>query len=141
MSRNGQQYIVRPTGSGRTAHLTVSGRTGDGRAVPLKRVEYRVLNLPDPTLYWGATKAGGRIPVGDTRIFMKYGPSIPLDARFTIERWEMSAGTQPVGGTGNNVSPATGLIRAMRPGMKVAVTCWVRGPDGILRTVSGVFKK
>ena len=141
LSRNGQQYVVRPTGSGRTAHLTVSGRTGDGRAVPLKRVEYRVLNLPDPTLYWGATKAGGRIPVGDTRIFMKYGPSIPLDARFTIERWEMSAGTQPVGGTGNNVSPATGLIRAMRPGMKVAVTCWVRGPDGILRTVSGVFKK
>ena len=141
LARSGDGFIVRPTGSGRTAQLTVLGKSGDGRSIPLKKVDYRVLNLPDPTLYWGAVKNGGSIPPGDYRLFMKYGPEIPLQAQFTIVKWEISAGQAPVSGTGNNIASATALIKAIPKGTNVKVTCWVRDPANVTRVINSVFTK
>ena len=141
MRRNGGEYIVTPTGNGRTAHLTVVGRTADGRSVPLKRVEYRVLNLPDPAIFWGAVKDGGRIPSGELRLFPKYGPEIPLQATFTMLSWEMDAGGRSVQGTGNNLSSGSQFIRAMPTGTRVSLLCRVRDPGGVIRRISASFTK
>ncbi len=141
ITRNGEEYRVVPSGSGRTAHLSVIGKSSDGRSVTLKRMEFRVMNLPDPTLYWGASKSGGQVPAGDLKLFAKLGPEIPLDAKFQVLSWEVSCGDRPVTGTGNNMAAASGLIKAVPSGRDISVTTWVLDPSGTRRRISGVFRK
>ncbi len=136
-------YIVKPTGNGRTAYLTVSGKnTATGQTVQLKRVEYRVSNLPDPEIYWGAAKNGQKGSKAETKLFAKYGPEIPLKADFTIKSWECSVpgASRPVMGTGSLITSASPLLRAAPMGSMVSFICKVVGPDGITRTRAGAFK-
>lgn len=134
-------YIARPS-SGRTAKLTVSGKTADGRTVALKTVEYRVLNLPKPTMFWGSAEDGGRGSIHETHLFTKYGNDVPLNAKFTIQRWEMTLEGAPrtLKGPGSNLSSeASNLLKAVGAGKNVFYTLYVVGPDGVLRIVSGRF--
>ncbi|NRA10587.1 MAG: hypothetical protein HRT57_01370 [Crocinitomicaceae bacterium] len=86
--RFGEGYIVRP-GSGRSSTLTVSGRTADGRTVQLKKVQYKVVSLPDPTLYLGSSKDGGKC--GSSRLLQaKLPPEIPLNAKYKVLSWKCS---------------------------------------------------
>ncbi len=136
-------YIVKPTGSGRTAYLSVSGKnTATGQTVQLKKVEYRVSNLPDPEIYWGGSKNGERASKAETKLFAKYGPEIPLKADFTIKSWECAVpgASRPITGTGSNIAAASGLLRAAPAGSMVSFICKVVGPDGITRTRAGAFK-
>lgn len=135
-------YIAKPTG-GRTASLTVSGRTTDGRTVALKTVQYRVLSLPKPTMFWGGVEDGGRSIPSEKYIFAKYGPEVPLDAKFDIVSWEMSVSgaARTVKGVGNTLSTeALNLLRAAPRGTsRVFYSLKVKGPDNILRNLSGSF--
>lgn len=143
VSKSGTGYIVTPTGRGREAYLTVSGKsTASGKTVQLKKVTYRVSNLPDPELYWGAAKSGTKGSKAETKLFAKYPPEIPLNASFTIKSWECSVpgAARPVMGTGGDISAAGGLIRAAKPGSQVSFICTVVGPDGISRKKAGSFK-
>ncbi len=141
VSKSGNLYIASP-GSGKTAYLTVSGKTADGKTVQLKKVEYRVSALPDPELYWGGVKNGGRASKSQTKLFAKYPPEIPLNAQFNIIKWECQvpgAQGKPPGGPGANISAATNLLRAAKPGSQVSFICTVVGPDGIQRKKAGAF--
>lgn len=136
-------YVVQPTGNGREAFLTVSGKnTATGQTVQLKRVAYRVMNLPDPEIYWGAAKNGQKGSKAETKLFAKYGPEIPLKAEFTIKSWECSVpgASRPVMGTGSMITSASPLLRAAPVGSMVSFICKVVGPDGITRTRAGAFK-
>ncbi len=142
ISRSGDVYIVKP-GGGKSATLTVSGKSKDGKSASLKTVTYRVSNLPDPELYWGAAKNGSRGSKAETKLFAKYPPEIPLNASFSIISWECQvpgAAGRPPSGTGNNISAASNLLRAVKPGSQVSFICKVKGPDGIIRTRAGAFK-
>lgn len=142
VTKSGNIYIASP-GSGRSAFLTVSGKTGDGKTVQLKKVEYRVSALPDPELYWGGVKNGGLAAKSQTTLFAKYPPEIPLNASFSIVNWECQVpgaqGKAP-GGTGSNISAATNLLKAAKSGSQVSFICTVVGPDGIQRKKAGAFK-
>ncbi|MFK7783540.1 MAG: GldM family protein [Crocinitomicaceae bacterium] len=136
-------YNARPSGNGRTASLTVSGRTADGRTVALKTVQYRVLNLPKPTMYWGAAADGERANPREKNLFAKYGADVPLDAKFRIISWEMSvAGAiRPVRDTGNKLNTqAQNLLNAAPSGSRVFYSLQVMGPDNVRRNLSGSFK-
>lgn len=143
VSRSGEGYIVKPVGRARTATLSVSGRTADGKSVQLKSMQFRCSNLPDPELYWGGTKSGGRASKSQTTLFAKYPPEIPLNAQFRIVNWECQvpgAMGKPPSGPGSNISAASNLLRAARPGSNVSFICTVVGPDGIQRKKAGAFK-
>ena len=139
----GGPYVVSPVGSGREAYLTVSGKsTASGKTVQLKKVKYRVSNLPDPELYWGAAKNGTKGSKAETKLFAKYPPEIPLNASFVIKSWECSVpgAARPVMGTGGDISAAAGLIRAAPANSTISFICTVVGPDGISRKKAGAFK-
>lgn len=143
VSKSGEGWIVKPSGRGKTATLTVSGRTADGKSVTLKSMQFRCSNLPDPELYWGAVKSGGKGSKAETRIFAKYPPEIPLKANFNIVKWEVSfpgIKGRPPSGTGNSIASASGLMRAIKPGGQVSFMCTVVGPDGVRRKKAGAFK-
>ena len=142
VNRSGEGYIVSP-GGGKTATLSVSGKTPDGKVVALKKMDFRVSNLPDPELYWGAAKNGTKGSKAETNLFAKYPPEIPLNASFSIVDWECQvpgAAGRPPSGPGSNISSASGLLRAVPPGSQVSFICTVVGPDGVRRKKAGAFK-
>ena len=142
VSKSGNIYVAKP-GAGKKAYLTVSGKTADGKTVQLKKVEYRVSNLPDPELYWGAAKNGQKGSKAETKLFAKYPPEIPLKATFKIVSWECQvpgAAGRPPSGSGSNIGAASGLLRAAKPGSQVSFICTVVGPDGVRRKKAGAFK-
>ena len=139
VSPSGDGYVVRP-GGGKMAYLTVSGKDKDGNSFNLKRGEYRVSNLPDPVLYWGAAKSGEKGSRSSRLLLAKYPPEIPLNAKFTVVKWTCYApglkGAPPTG-PGGNIAAAAPLINAVPPGTGLSFTCTVRGPDGIGRQIGG----
>lgn len=142
LTRSGEGYFVRP-GSGRSATLTVSGRTADGRTVQLKKVQYKVVNLPDPTLYLGSAKDGGR--VRSSRLLQaKLPPEIPLNAKYDVLSWSCSTSSMrgaAIKGTGGNIAGAGVLINAAQSGTIITFIVKVKGPDGIVRTRTGSWAK
>ena len=139
ISKSGTGYIVKP-GKGKSATLSVTGRNADGASKVLKKGNYRVSNLPDPTLYWGSAKSGAKGSKGSRLLQAKYSPEIPLKANFTIVSWTCYAPGlkgKPPAGVGGNIGAAGPLIKAVKPGSGVSFTCKVRGPDGITRQIGG----
>jgi gliding motility-associated protein GldM len=135
-------YIARPS-SGRTAKLTVSGKTADGRTVALKTVEYRVLTLPKPTMYWGSAEDGGIGSKYEENLFAKYGNDVPLNAQFKILSWEMSVdgAMRSIKGPKNKLTAeALRLLKAAPRGSRVFYSLKAKGPDNIVRNISGSFK-
>jgi len=143
ISPGGEGYIVKPSGNGKTATLSVTGTTADGKTVSLKSMQFRCVNLPDPELYWGGVPSGGKASKSQTKLFAKYPPEIPLNATFNIVKWECQvpgAQGRPPGGPGSNISAASNLLRAAPAGSQVSFICTVVGPDGIQRKKAGAFK-
>lgn len=145
ITKNGSEgWIVKPTGRSREAYLTVTGKnSATGQSKQLKKVKYRVSNLPSPDIFWGGAASGTKASKRETRLFAKYPPEIPLNATFKIVSWECTvpgAPGRPPRGTGSNISSATSLIMQARPGTTITFMTKVVGPDGVSRKRVGAFK-
>jgi len=144
LTKSGTGWIAKPQGRSKEAYLTVTGKnSATGESKQLKRVKYRVSNLPDPELYWGGAKSGTKADKNGTKLFAKYPPEIPLNATFKIVGWECTipgAPGKPPSGSGSNISSASSLIKQARSGMTVSFIATVVGPDGIRRKKAGAFK-
>ena len=116
------------------------GKTVDGKSVRLKSLDFRVQNLPDPSLFWGGKKSGDKGNKNSNLLQAKYGPGIPLKAEFKIIKWKFLApglkGAPPTG-AGGNIGQVSSLIRAVKPGTGISFVCDVKGPDGMVRKVGG----
>lgn len=138
-AKGNDQYIVTP-GSGKSASLTITGKNADGTSSVLKKGQYRVSNLPDPVLFWGAAKSGKKGSRSSRILLAKYPPEIPLNAKFSVTKWTCYApGLKgaPPSGAGSNIGSAGPLINAVPPGTGLSFTCTVVGPDGIARQIGG----
>jgi gliding motility-associated protein GldM len=145
VSKSGEFWIASPAGGSKEATLTVSGKnTVTGKSQTLLSQKFRVSNMPNPELYWGAAKNGDKGSRTETKLFAKYGPEIPLNAQFTIVNWEVqipgAQGAPPKGTGGNLDGTAANLIKQAKPGMLVSFICTVVGPDKIQRKLAGAFK-
>jgi hypothetical protein len=132
-------YVVKP-GGGSSATMSITGRNADGTSSVLKKGTYRVSNMPDPTLYWGAAKSGNKGSRSSRVLIAKYPPEVPLKANFKVTKWTCYApGLKgaPPSGAGGSISAAGALINAVPPGTGLSFTCTVVGPDGIGRQVGG----
>lgn len=143
ITRTSEGYDIKPTGRGAQAKLMVYGKTNEGDLVLLKTVNYRVSNLPNPEIFWGSSKDGGRVNSSRT-LFAKYTPDIPLDARFTVVNWECTSsnmrGAPPVG-TGQSFAGASALINAARAGTGITMRVTIKDPAGLQRTITGFWTK
>lgn len=135
-SADPNQQIARVTTTGKSASIDIYGLNSvSKKKVKLGTYSFRVMILPDPEFYFGATEAGGKVPPGETRLFSRYKNS-PLDAKFDILSWELSTNSapRPEKGKGNQLS-ADGLklIKQARPGSIINFKLEYMGPDRILR--------
>lgn len=141
--KSGNGWIGKPA-PGKTATITVQGKSSvTNKTVSLGSFPFRVMRLPDPSLYWGAAKDGEKGSRAETRLFAKYPPEIPLNASFTIKSWELSipgAPGAPPKGTGNTLDGAAiSLLKQAKPGSVIGFMTTVVGPDGIVRKKGGAF--
>ncbi len=136
LTKSGSQHIAKVTTSGKTASIDIMGvNSVSKKKVKLGTYTFRVMILPDPEFYFGATESGGKVPPGETRLFSRYKNS-PLDAKFDIVSWELSTSNspRPEKGRGNQISPdGLKLIKQSRPGSIVNFKLEYMGPDRILR--------
>lgn len=142
LTKSGNGYIGRVSGAGRTATISISGKNSvTNKTVSLGTFTFRVMNLPPPSLFFGATEDGGKASKAETRLFARYSDS-PLKAEFSVQSWELNvAGApRPAKGTGNTLNAdGISLMRQAKPGSTISFMTQVKGPDGILRKKSGVF--
>lgn len=142
LTKSGNGYIGRVSGAGRTATISISGKNSvTNKTVSLGTFTFRVMNLPPPSLFFGATEDGGKASKAETRLFARYSDS-PLKAEFSVQTWELNvAGApRPAKGTGNTLNAdGISLLKQSKPGSTISFMTQVKGPDGILRKKSGVF--
>lgn len=142
LTKSGNGYIGRVSGAGRTATISISGKNSvTNKTVSLGTFTFRVMNLPPPSLFFGATEDGGKASKAETRLFARYSDS-PLKAEFAVQTWELNvAGApRPAKGSGNTLNAdGISLLKQSKPGSTISFMTQVKGPDGILRKKSGVF--
>ncbi len=146
ISKSGKEYVANP-GSGREALIDIVGVAEDGSKATLGTFDFRVQNLPSPSVYLGALEDGAEAPAGtiraQTRLFAKYPPEIPLKVEFSLVSWEVnvSGAPKPESGTGQNLTPkAMNLIKQAQRGQSVSFMTNVKGPDGKIRKKGAIFK-
>jgi hypothetical protein len=142
LTKSGNGYIGRVSGAGRTATISISGKNSvTNKTVALGTFTFRVMNLPPPSLFFGAVEDGGKASKAETRLFARYSDS-PLKAEFIVQSWELNvAGApRPAKGSGNMLNAdGISLMKQSKPGSTISFMTMVKGPDGILRKKSGVF--
>ncbi len=142
LTKSGNGYIGRVSGAGRTATISISGKNSvTNKTVSLGTFTFRVMNLPPPSLFFGATEDGGKASKAEVRLFARYSDS-PLKAEFSVQSWELNvAGApRPAKGSGNTLNAdGISLMKQAKPGSTISFMTQVKGPDGILRKKSGVF--
>jgi len=136
------EFVVVP-GKARVTRIDVSLNYQD-TTILVKKFDYRVANLPDPSVYWGSAKSGKKGSIESRLVQVKYSPEIPLNAEFVILKWTFLVNGESVSGIGiderhANLWPAGDLIKSIKEGDKVVIEVEVKGPDGVLRNLVGLF--
>ncbi|MBU2019360.1 MAG: hypothetical protein KJ941_06925 [Bacteroidetes bacterium] len=143
LSKSGTGWIASPD-KVKVAKINVSGKSSiTNKTVSLGSFEFRVSNLPNPELYFGAAQAGEKASRAETRLFSKYPPEIPLNATFRIVSWELiipgNPGAPPKGSGDVLNGPASSLLKQAKPGSVITFFTEVVGPDGVKRKKTGAF--
>lgn len=140
--RSGDLYIARvPNGAGRTGTITVSGKSSvTGKTANLGTFTFDLKSLPAPDIFVNGKGNGGIITKNASIISAGYGPGIPLKANFTVLSWSffVQGLPRPADGNGTTLNVRT-ILNQGRKGSKVAVEAKVKGPDGIVKTVSSMY--
>lgn len=96
LKKNGNGFVARVNGSGKTAEITVVGKNNvTNKTEQLGVFSYRILNLPYPSIFIDGVEEGGRINRTIRQTTAKYNQTITLNAKFKILRWKLTGGTAP----------------------------------------------
>lgn len=145
LAKSGKEgYIGTVNGSGKTASISISGyNKTTKKTVSLGTFTFRVMNLPPPSIYFGAASDGTQASKSETRLFAKYGPEIPLNVSFQVLKWELNVtgAPRPAKGTGNTLNAdGVSLLKQAKPGSMISFMTEVKGPDGRVQKKSGNFR-
>ena len=145
ISQSGDVWIAKP-GSGREATISITGVAADGSTASVGSEQFRIRNLPPPTIklgsIWDGAKASAASIRAMNRIFAQYDESIPLNANFTVVKYivKVTGAPRNASGTGSKLNGAAmSLIKQARPGSSIVLETDVRGPDGKIRRKNGVI--
>lgn len=134
-------YNVVPNNGVRKVTLIVQGFNADGQSKELKRIEYKVSDLPKAELYWGNVLNGGRISPSEFRLFAKLPKSSPLNINYKVESWVIRInGGREMKGDGNNVSSISSIIRQAKRGDAIYVRAEIKRGNYRSKAVGTFFR-
>ncbi|MCJ8292096.1 MAG: hypothetical protein HRT58_19625 [Crocinitomicaceae bacterium] len=135
--RQKDSYIVK-VGRADSAIIALTLRDNDS-TIPVLRKTYRVVNLPDPDLYWGNSRSGRTSNAQSGTLTAKYSEDgIALNADFSVVSWTINHNDETFTGRGDDLSIASSFLKELK-GTTIIINAIVKGPDGIDRPLSGVW--
>lgn len=148
ISKKGNQYVAKVGSGTREATISVNGRKEDGGSVNLGSFKFQVKALPAPTLYLGGIVTGASPGLSSVkaqgRLSCRYDASVPLtNVKFSIVTGTvMVEGLQRKGKvtSGGGLDSNAKKILAQSKGKQVTIIVTYRGPDGVSKKSSLVFK-
>lgn len=93
ISKKGDGYIARVSGSGKKATLNITAKDSDGATVKIVSKEFRIFSLPKPSAYFAnqtfdkPTLSRG-LAKSASKLMAKIGDS-PLDVKYTVSSFDM----------------------------------------------------
>lgn len=136
--RSQDHYIVR-VGRADSVIIALTLKDKDS-TIPVLRKTYRVVNLPAPDLYWGNVRSGRTSNTESENLTVKYSEDgISLAANFSITSWKIEYKNESFSGFGGNLSSASSFLKGLKSNTSVVINAIVKGPDGIDRSLSGVW--
>ncbi|MEX1191577.1 MAG: GldM family protein [Brumimicrobium sp.] len=143
--KTGEEWIAKP-GSGRETKISITGIADDGSKASVGTFDFRVQNMPKPSVSLGRVedgeKATSSVLRASQRLFAGYPPEIPLNAKFSVISWELSVSgaPRPAEGRGSNLNgEAQRLISGAKSGAQITIMTEYKGPDGVTRRKGAVF--
>jgi len=131
------KFIVNP-GSGKKVVLNVIDQSDSSHL--LQRFELLVLHLPNPVLFFGASRSGTKASKRGRVLFAKYPPEIPLTAKFLVVKWRIEVEGTAFNGTGYHLSDeANAFLETLESGAILSAIVHVKGPDGIVRSMGAAW--
>ena len=145
ISKKGEYWIAKP-GNGRECSISISGIAEDGSSANVGTFKYRVSNLPAPNINLGNIVNGNSSTAsaikGQSRLFAKYPPEIPLEAAFKIKKYEVfvSGLNSSAKGNGNVLdNNAKSKLKMATKGGTVVIKTTVIYPNGSEWKLSGTY--
>jgi hypothetical protein len=138
-SDDGIHYFLETVSKKRTVCISFNLINGNDTTF-VRRVEFRLYNLPDPSLYWGPAKEGGHANIREHKLFVKYPPEIPLNAEFRVVKWEVCVDSIFVKGKGGSIKDAESILKKVDKASNVSIIVTFVGPDGIHRKKMAIWK-
>ncbi len=133
-------FIAKPMGSDRYVSISVHLINGTDTTF-VRKVDYRVMNLPDPSIFWGPIEAGNKANIRERKLFAKYSPWIPLKAEFTVVSWELIIDSNVVvTGNGSLLYEAEETLKKFTETTTVSMRVRIKGVDGITRIREGYWE-
>lgn len=131
-------YTVRP-GNAKMVSITVNSYRADS-LVYSKTSEYRVSNIPDAMIFFGAAKTGSKVSASARRLQALYPPEIPLRSEFNVISWELYRENEFIArGMGEIISEASDYLDTLKEPTNLLFAVTVQGPDGITRKMTANF--
>jgi hypothetical protein len=109
-----------------------------------KVMSFKVLNLPNPQILWGGKRSGDKANINSKLVQCKYGPSVPLMIDFKVIHIALAADDIEQGIETPGEYLTEEMLKAIRNVPKdktICLICDVKGPDGIVRKMSGCYKR
>lgn len=136
-STNGY-YFIQP-GNGRIANLIVETLRGDS-VIYSNKTKFRVAPLPDPTIYFGSSKSGGKAAINSRLLQAIYPPGVPLKCIFKVTHWELfHDGESKAKGTGAIISEASEFLDSLKEPTSLFFKVTVQGGDGVSRNLDAHY--
>jgi hypothetical protein len=132
-------YVINP-GEGTTCNLYAIKKTKKQIDTVGYRF-FRVLPLPEPTLYLGSSAPGEKFHKSTIRLFCKYSAEIPIvDIKFDIVSWEFSHNDKLITGVSNEFSAEVlNYIAEIPSGESINIMATVKQPNGKTKRISGTY--
>ena len=145
---DGWVATVSKTSKAREASISITGKNADGASANLGKFPFRVQPMPKPNIYLGNLENGGSYAkstvASQAALFARYGAGIPLDASFSVIRWNISSSTgeREISGKGKILSGAAkGVLKQARKGSVISIFVEGSGPGGKFRQSSSIKVK
>lgn len=131
-------YIVRPE---KGKFIELQTKSAEKPELVYSTHHIRTSYLPDPVLFFGATKNGGKASKMQRRLFAVYPPEMNIEATFKVISWDLYVGEEHFSGDGDALSDeASSYLITRKPDDGFAIRAVIVGSDGIQRVLGGAFK-
>ncbi|XOV67885.1 MAG: hypothetical protein ACFHU9_01690 [Fluviicola sp.] len=130
-------YTLYP-GAEKVCTITAGAKNANSRVV-LKKADYRVSDIPAPTLYLSKQISGSEVSREGAIFEVRMSFHVPIHTSFTVSEWEASCGERKISGKTDDLQKLQEFIENSEIGNQLIITGKSVGGDEKERSFGGVW--